>query len=67
MALGRPHSKDFPEKYRESFDLYQLTQPRNPPGSTLADQVATYLEWAITSQNKAALRMRPADLVKRFK
>jgi hypothetical protein len=47
MALGRPHSKDSPDKYRVSFDLYQLTQPPTPKGSTLADQVAAYLEWAI--------------------
>lgn len=50
MALGRPTSKDFPEKYRESFELYQLTQPPTPAGSTLADQVAAYLEWAISGK-----------------
>lgn len=50
MALGRPHSNDNPEKYRESFELYQLTRPSTPPGSTLADQVAGYLEWAITQK-----------------
>ncbi|MEN8005854.1 MAG: hypothetical protein ABFS42_02520 [Candidatus Krumholzibacteriota bacterium] len=50
MTLGRPHSKDYPEKYRDSFALYQLTQPQTQAGSTLADQVAAYLEWAITEK-----------------
>jgi hypothetical protein len=50
MPLGRPHSKDYPEKYKNSFELYQLTQPQLPVGSHLADQVAAYLEWAITQQ-----------------
>ncbi len=48
MPLGRPHSKDYPEKYKNSFELYQLTQPQPPAGSPMADQVAAYLEWAIT-------------------
>ena len=50
MPLGRPHSKDFPEKYKNSFELYQLTQPPAPAGSPLADQVAAYLEWAIAQE-----------------
>ncbi len=48
MPMGRPHSNDYPEKYKTSFELYQLTQPQPPPGSAMADQVAAYLEWAIT-------------------
>jgi hypothetical protein len=50
MALGRPQSNDDPDKYRVSFELYQLTRPATPPGSTLADLVAGYLEWAITQK-----------------
>jgi hypothetical protein len=50
MPLGRPHSKDYPEKYKNSFELYQLTQPQAPIGGPLADQDAAYLEWAITQQ-----------------
>jgi len=50
MPLGRPHSKDYPEKYKNSFELYQLTQPPVPAGSPMADQVAAYLEWAIIQQ-----------------
>ena len=50
MPLGRPQSKDSPEKYRESFALYKLTQPPTPKGSTLSDQVAAYLEWVIAQK-----------------
>ena len=50
MPLGRPQSNDDPQKYKKSFELYELTQPRTPRGSTLADQVAAYLEWAITQK-----------------
>jgi hypothetical protein len=32
--------------------LYQLTQARAPAGSTLADQVAAFLEWAITTRQE---------------
>ena len=28
MSLGRPHSNDNPEKYKDSFELYRLTQPQ---------------------------------------
>jgi|GEM_PF-5562709 len=56
MALGRPHSKDNPEKYKTSFELYALTRPAQPKGSTLADQVATYLEWAITKKQAGFTR-----------
>ncbi len=52
MALGRPHSKDFPEKYRKSFELYKLTETQAPAGSTLADQVATFLQWAISKEQE---------------
>jgi hypothetical protein len=52
MPLGRPHSNDFPEKYRKSFELYELTQPRARTGSILADQVAVFLEWAITGKQE---------------
>lgn len=50
MALGRPTSNDNPDKYRESFELYRLTQPQAPSGTILADQLANYLEWAITQK-----------------
>ena len=50
MALGRPHSKDYPGKYKDSFELFRLTQPKAPSGTTLADQIAAYLEWAITQK-----------------
>lgn len=52
MALGRPHSKDYPEKYRNSFELYQLTETKHPPKSTLAEQVAAFLQWAITQKQE---------------
>jgi hypothetical protein len=50
MALGRPSSNDNPEKYRESFELFRLTQPQAPSGTILADQLAHFLEWAITQK-----------------
>jgi hypothetical protein len=50
MSLGRPHSNDYPEKYKNSFELYRLTQPKPTPGTTLADQIAHYLEWAISQK-----------------
>jgi biotin operon repressor len=52
MALGRPHSKDYPEKYKNSFELHRLTQATSPSGTTLADEVAAYLEWAISSKQE---------------
>jgi hypothetical protein len=50
MALGRPHSNDDPDKYRKSYELYRLTEPRPPAGGTLADLVAAYLQWAISQE-----------------
>jgi len=52
MALGRPHSNDFPEKYKESFELYRLTQPPMETPSTMSDQITAYLEWAITQKQQ---------------
>jgi len=52
MALGRPHSKDFPKKYRDSFELYKMTEKQPSAGSTLADQVAAYLQWAISREQE---------------
>jgi hypothetical protein len=50
VSLGRPHSNDYPEKYKGSFELYLLTQPQPAAGTTLADQIAAYLEWAISQK-----------------
>jgi len=50
MPLGRPQSNDDPEKYKNSFELYRLIQPKPATGTTLADQIAHYLEWAISQK-----------------
>ena len=52
MSLGRPHSNDYPEKYKDSFELYSLTQPQPPSGIILADQIAAFLEWAISQKQE---------------
>jgi len=48
MALGRPVSNDSPEKYRTSHDIYALTRDHGRGNSTVAEEVASFLEWAIT-------------------
>jgi hypothetical protein len=48
MALGRPVSNDSPEKYRISYELYTVISPQSGSRATLAEEVAGFLEWAIT-------------------
>ncbi len=50
MAIGRPKSDDTPLKYEESFRLYQLSEPGHGQGSSVVDELSTYLEWAIAQQ-----------------
>lgn len=48
MALGRPVSNDNPEKYRESYEIFSVTRAPSAPTATVAEEVALFLEWAIT-------------------
>ena len=48
MALGRPRSADTPAKYADSFQLFKLSRPALPAGSHASDELAAYLEWAIS-------------------
>ena len=43
-----PRSTDRPAKYAESFQLFRLSQPAPPAGSHASDELAAYLEWAIS-------------------
>jgi hypothetical protein len=46
VTIGRPKSDDSPEKYRESYRLYQLSEPGHH-GISAVDEISSYLEWAI--------------------
>lgn len=48
MPLGRPVSNDSPEKYRESYEIFTLTRDPAGPTATVAEEVAAFLEWAIS-------------------
>jgi hypothetical protein len=48
MAFGRPVSNDSPDKYRESYELFTLTRDPSSPLATVAEEVASFLEWAIS-------------------
>lgn len=50
MSLGRPKSNDTPEKYRDSFELFQLSKPRPAAGANAVDILSDYLEWAIATE-----------------
>ncbi len=50
MTIGRPKSDDSPQKYKESFRLYQLSEPGNGQTVTAIDELTAYLEWAIAQQ-----------------
>ncbi len=50
MVIGRPKSDDSPQKYHYSYELYQLTQPKLPASANAADEIGTFLEWAITEK-----------------
>ncbi len=50
MTIGRPKSDDSPLKYKDSFRLYQLSEPGHGQGTTAIDALTTFLEWAIAQQ-----------------
>ena len=47
MALGRPRSDDSPQKYQETFRLFQLSRPGYGEGTSAVEELVAYLEWAI--------------------
>ena len=50
MTIGRPKSDDTPEKYRDAYELYQLTAPQLPAGVSASEEIGTFLEWAIREE-----------------
>ena len=60
MSLGRPKSNDTPEKYRDSFELFQLSRPRHAAGANAVDVLSDYLEWAISAGIEG---FRPGDII----
>ncbi len=47
--MGRPKSDDTPQKYQESYRLYQLSEPGRSQDVTVIDALTAYLEWAIAA------------------
>jgi len=50
VAIGRPKSDDAPRKYRESYRLYQFSEPTQGHDLTAIEELTAYLEWAIAQK-----------------